>query len=323
MSYWSALFASLVFPGLLFSVAMAFWFQYLERKIVARIQRRIGPLYTGPHGLFQPLYDFLKMLFKEEIVPEDADKTYYRIAPILATVIPVYGMAFIPVVSYKCALSFEGDFLFTLFLFSLSVFTTAIAGYAVYSPYSSVGVGRLIIQYSIYESFLALSLAIASLQASSISFSGMLRYQAVHGPLVFYQPIGFVVAIVALIAKLEKPPFDLPHAKQEIVAGWMTEYSGRGLAFLKLSKDLSMVWGISLISTVYLGGPLGPLFPQTDLAGFLWFAVKCLAISLVIIFVRGVSGRMRVYGLAERLWGRVIPLVILQFIIAVLLRWYI
>lgn len=316
------LFTSLVFPGLLFSVAMAFWFQYLERKIVARIQRRIGPLYTGPHGLYQPLYDFLKMLFKEEIIPENTDKLYYRIAPILVVAIPIYGMALIPIICYKCTLSFEGDFLFTLFLFSLSVFTTAIAGYAVYSPYSSVGVGRLIVQYSIYESFLALSLAIAALQTSIIDFSGLLQYQSIHGPLVFYQPIGFVVAIIALIAKLEKPPFDLPHAKQEIVAGWMTEYSGRGLAFLKLSKDLSMVWGIALISTVYLGGPLGPLFPEAGLVGLLWFAIKCLAISLVIIFVRAVSGRTRVYGLAERLWTRVIPLVVLQFIIAVLVRWY-
>lgn len=311
------LFVSLVFPGLAFTAAMAFLYEYIERKLRARIQRRIGPLYAGPGGVLQPFYDFLKLLLKEELPPENVDPLYYRLAPVLAAVVPVYGMTFIPVYRVWLSEQFPGDYVFTIFLFSFAVFATAAAGYAVYSPYTYLGVGRLVVQYSIYESFFALALALASLQTGALSFAGLLSYQEAHGPLALYQPLGLAAAAVALLAKLEKTPFDLPHAKQEIVAGWMTEYSGRGLALLNLSKEMSAVWGTALIAAVYLGGPLGPM---EGLLGPLWFLVKMLAAYLVLVFASSLAGRVRVYGLAEKLWGSVLPLVLAQFALILLLR---
>jgi len=316
------LFNVLVFPGVLFSCAMAFWLQWLERKIVARVQKRIGPKFTGPSGLLQPIYDFLKLLSKEEILPEHVDKLYFRLAPVLAVTVPVFGMLFIPITGVKTMFNFEGDFLLILLLFSFSVFATATAGYAVFSPYTSVGVGRHIVQYSIYESFMALSLVLAAFQASTLSIYGLLEYQMLKGPLVLYQPLGFVVAVLALIAKLEKPPFDLPHAKQEIAAGWLTEYSGRGLAFLKLYKDLSMVYGISILAVTYFAGPLGPMFSANPtVMGLIYFGLKTLFIALIIILIRSIAARVRVYGLAEHFWIKAAPLVLFQMIIAFAARW--
>jgi len=309
------LFNVLVFPGVVFSCAMAFWFEWLERKITARVQRRIGPSFTGPRGLLQPFVDVLKLLLKEEMQIEEAEILFFRLAPILAVTIPTYGMLFIPITGLRTMFNFEGDIFVVLFLFSLSVFMTALAGYAIFSPYTVIGVGRLIVQYSIYESLMALSLSLVAFQANTLSINGVLKYQGKHGPLILYQPLGFIVAILALLAKLEKPPFDLPQAKQEIVAGWLTEYSGRGLAFLKMYKDLSMVYGVSIVTTMYLAGPLGPLFNVLpSILGFTYFGLKALATSILIILISSTAARVRVYGLAGRFWIRGILLLLLQFI---------
>lgn len=319
-----AIFQCLVFPGLLFSVAMAFWFEFIERKVTARVQARVGPLYTGPRGLLQPLVDFLKLLIKEEIVPRNCDELIYHLAPILAVTVPLFGMCYIPVVTASMPLSFQGDILLVLLLLALAALTIALTGYAATTPYTSVGVGRLLLQYTMYESIFALSLASVALQASTISFAGILEYQANHGPMVIYQPIGFIVALIALLAKLEKRPFDLPHAKQEVVAGWMTEYSGRSLAYLRLYSDLSMTWGISLLTVFYLGGPLGPFYETLGpIAGFCWFGLKALILSLIITIISASSGRIRVAGLARIFWGRLYPLILLQIFLSLILRWFI
>ncbi len=318
----TAVFAALVFPGLLFTFLMGLFFEYVERKLVARVQRRIGPLYAGPGGVLQPLYDFVKLLVKEELPPEGVDRLYYWLAPLLAAAAPAYGMAFIPVSSFRLSIDTPYDYVFTLFLFSFAVFATAAAGYAVYSPYTAMGVGRLVVQYSVYEAIFASTLALASLQTGATSFRGLIEYQALHGPLALYQPLGLAAAVVALLAKLEKTPFDLPHAKQEIVAGWMTEYSGRGLAFLHIAKDMSAVWGSALIVAVYLGGPLGPLYGALGgLVDAAWFVAKMVAVYAAVAFISSLAGRVRVRGLAEKIWGALLPLVFVQFLVVVALRW--
>ncbi len=316
------IFQALVFPGLLFTVAMAFWFEYIERKVTARVQSRVGPLYTGPRGLLQPVIDFLKLLGKEELEPRGADKLLFHLAPVLAVTIPIFGMAYVPVASTSMPLNFQGDVLLVFLLLALSTLTIAIAGYSAITPYTSLGVGRLLIQYSMYESVFALCLAAVAVQTSSVSLEGIVSYQAEHAPLAIYQPIGFVVSLIALLAKLEKRPFDLPHAKQEIAAGWLTEFSGRSLAYMRLYSDLSMTWGISLVTVFYLGGPLGPGYPALGpLAGFFWFGLKALLVSVVITLVSASSARVRVVGLAKRFWGRLFSLALLQLLLVFLLRW--
>ncbi|MEM4789982.1 MAG: complex I subunit 1 family protein [Thermofilum sp.] len=312
---------SLVFPGVLFTAAMAFWFEYIDRKVTALVQRRVGPQATGPGGLLQPLYDFLKLLGKEELVSEKADKVALRVGPVLAVTLPIYGMLYIPIVSTDPPLGFSGDLLLIFLLLAFSALSVALVGYAALSPYTVLGVGRFIAQYAMYEAVFMLCLVSAALQASTLSVSGLVTYQAARGWLALYQPIGFVAALLSLLAKLEKKPFDLPHAKQEIVAGWATELSGRSLAFMRLYEDLSMTWGIALLATVYLGGPLGPGFPELGpLAGFAWFGLKTFTLSVLVALISASMARVRVYGLVKTFWERTLLLVLLQIGLAWLLR---
>lgn len=312
----------LVFPGIVFTAAMAFWFEYIERKVTARVQRRVGPQFTGPAGLFQPLYDFLKLLGKEELLNQGGDKVALRVAPVLAVTFPIYGMLFIPIVSEKPPLGFDGDLLLIILLLAFSALSTVLVGYAALSPYTLIGVGRFVTQYAMYEAIFMLCIVSAALQASTLNMQGLLAYQAKNGWLAIYQPLGFTAATISLLAKLEKRPFDLPHAKQEVVAGWLTELSGRNLAYMRLYEDLSMTWGIALLAAVYLGGPLGPGFPLLGpLAGFLWFGLKTLLMSVLISLISASAARVRVYGLVQTFWEIVFPLVILQVGLAWVLRW--
>jgi NADH-quinone oxidoreductase subunit H len=316
------LFYSLVFPGVIFTAAMAFWFEYLERKVTAWVQRRVGPLLSGPRGLLQPLYDFLKLLGKEELLPRTTDPAVLAPALLLAVTVPIYGMLYVPIISTTPPLGFEGDILLVLLLLAISALSISLVGYAALSPYTVVGVGRFIAQYTMYEAVFMFCIAAAAIQASSLSMSGLISYQQAKGWLVLYQPVGFVAAFTSLLAKLEKKPFDLPHAKQEIVAGWMTELSGRSLAFARVYEDLSMTWGIALLAAIYLGGPLGPGFPDVSpLLGFAWFGLKALLLSILIALVSATLVRIRVYGLPRIFWRGIYPLVLLQVALAWLLRW--
>ena len=316
------LFYSLVFPGLIFTAAMAFWFEYLERKVTAWVQRRVGPQFTGPGGLLQPLYDFLKLLGKEELLPRTIDTAVLTPSLLLAVTVPIYGMLYVPTVSTAPPLGFEGDVLLVLLLLAISALSVSLVGYAALSPYTVIGVGRFVAQYTMYETVFMFCIAAAAIQASSLSISGLISYQQSKGWLALYQPIGFVAAFTSLLAKLEKKPFDLPHAKQEIVAGWMTELSGRSLAFARIYETLSMTWGIALLAVIYLGGPLGPGFPDVSpLLGFAWFGAKTLALSIFITLVSATLVRVRVYGLPRIFWRGVYPLVLLQTVLAWLMRW--
>lgn len=311
-----------LFPGIVFTAAMALWFEYIERKVTALVQRRIGPQLTGPGGLFQPLYDFLKLLGKEELVVERADTIALRAGLVLAVTLPIYGMLYIPVISVNPPLSFEGDIPLIFLLLAFSAIAVALIGYAALSPYTLLGVGRFVTQYAMYEIVFMLCIVSAVLQTSTLSVSGLIAYQAAKGWLVLYQPLGFAAALLSLLAKLEKKPFDLPHAKQEIVAGWTTELSGRNLAYVRLYEDLSMTWGIALLATVYLGGPLGIGFPElSPLAGFAWFGLKTFLLSAVVALISASMARLQVYGLARTFWERILPLVLLQMSLAWLLRW--
>jgi len=311
-----AIVRAILFPGLVFASAFGLFLEWVERRAVARMQWRIGPKFTGKWGLLQPLYDILKLLYKREVVPEAADPLIFRLAPALSLGVPVFGLAIMPYAGPKSPLGFEGDLVLVLLALSFGAFVTALAGYAALTPYTTVGVGRHVVQYSVYESLMSIAIVLAAIQAGTISLSGLVEYQAAKGPLILYQPLGFVVAVLALMAKLEKQPFDLPEAKQEIVAGWLTEYSGRGLAFFRLYKDVMLLFGASIIAVAYLGGPLGPGYAASPALAAFYFLLKVIAVSMVIFIIRAMAARIRVLGLGEYFWVRLAPLLIIQALVA-------
>jgi NADH-quinone oxidoreductase subunit H len=313
----------LTFPGLTFFVCVAFLFEWLERKTAARMQGRLGPVVTGPFGILQPVADFFKLTAKQEIIPEYADRFVLSWGPPLYFAAPAIGIAFIPVVGPSPVLGHPLDLLFVLFIFSFSALMATLLGYASAGRYSTIAIGRLVLQYTGYEVPMILSLITPSVLAGSLSIEGIV---AAQGSVwyVLLAPVAFAVFIVAALAELEKPPFDIPSAKTEIVGGWMTEFSGSALAYVKLTKDLGYVFLSALAVALFLGGPSGPVLTQVAVAQealfTIYFMVKLFAVGFLIFAIRTALARVKI-GQATRLfWTVLTPLSLVQIGVALLLR---
>ncbi|WP_440059417.1 complex I subunit 1 family protein [Thermogladius sp. 4427co] len=313
----------LVIAGIILTFAyimIAQFLEWVERKTIARLQRRIGPFYTGPFGLLQPYLDILKLLFKEEVYPADSELAYLRLGIMLATVAPLFGLMFIPVFSPIQLIGSSSDWIAIFIAFAILTLSLVIIGLYSITPFTLVGTGRLIVQYSLYEFILLATITLAFVQASTTSISGLLSYEFEKGPIIIYQPLGFIVSVYAVIAKLEKPPFDLPHAKQEIAAGWLTELSSRNLAFAKLSRNLDMLYTLSLITLVFLGGGEGPFSDTPFLWGF-YFMLKLVMLTVLIAVIEALSVRSRYVLLPRRLWLFSAVLIIIQYVGVLAFKW--
>jgi NADH-quinone oxidoreductase subunit H len=313
----------LLFPGLTFFVWLAFLFEWLERKTAARVQGRRGPVVTGPYGILQPVADFFKLSAKEEIVPEEADAFVLRWGPALYFAAPAIGIAFIPVIGGQSILYNDLDLLFMVFVLAFSTLMAAMLGYASAGRYSTVAIGRLVVQYSSYEVPMLISMITPAVLAGSLSIEGVV---AAQNPLwyIFILPFAFGVFIVASLAELEKPPFDIPSAKTEIVGGWMTEFSGNTLAYVKLTKNLSYVFLSALAVSLFLGGPGGPVLSQdaTLQAVFYtaYFLIKLFAVGFVIFVIRTALARVRIDQASKLFWTVLTPISLAQLAFAILLR---
>lgn len=313
---------AIVFPGLIFTITVAMLFDWLERKTVARMTGRVGPLVAGPRGLFQPLADFLKLLYKEEILPSYADKTVFRFAPGLFFMAPLITILFVPIAGPSAIASFPMDLLFIIFVLAFATFVVAVLSYSSASSYTTVASGRLVLQYVSYEIPLVISIITPALLVRSLSVEGIVASQSTWWNILL-APISFAVFIIALLAELEKPPFDIPSAKTEIVAGWMTEFSGRALGFLKLTKQISLVFGASLAVALFLGGPLGPV-PTGPIPSAIFYTVyfllKLFGVGLLIFTIRTALTRLRIVDAAVLFWRILLPLSLLQAFLVLWLR---
>ncbi len=313
----------LVFPGLTFFVWLAFFFEWLERKTAARMQGRRGPVVTGPYGILQPVADFFKLAAKEEIIPAEADTFVFRWGPALYFAAPAIGIAFIPVIGYQSVLYNPLDLLFMLFVLTFSTLMATLLGYASAGRYSTIAIGRLVIQYTSYEVPLIISLITPAILAGSLSIAGIVSAQS-SAWFVFFAPAAFGVFIVATLAELEKPPFDIPEASTEIVGGWMTEFSGNALAYIKLTKNLSYVFLSALAVSLFLGGAGGPvLFSDANLQAAVYafyFLVKLFAVGFLIFAIKTALARVRIDQAAKLFWTVLTPLSLAQLALVVLIR---
>ena len=314
------IFEAIVFPGVLFTIGMGFLFDWLDRKTAARMQGRIGPKIAGPSGILQPLADFLKLLFKEEVIPSHADKVIFLFAPALYFLAPLLSMLFIPILGLTPIAGFEYDILAILFLLAYAAFVVAILSYSSASSFTTIATGRLVLQYVSYEIPLVLAIITSVLYTRSLSVEGIVAAQSKLWN-IFVMPFAFAVYIIALMAELEKPPFDIPSAKTEIVAGWLTEFSGRALAFLKLTKEVSYVFGSALAVSLFLGGPLGPIFPGLPVAAlyFTYFMIKLLAVGFLIFVLKTALARIKIGQATELFWKILTPVSLAQIVLVLVL----
>jgi NADH-quinone oxidoreductase subunit H len=288
----ASLFHMLVFPGFLFLILFALSAEYVDRKLYAKLQNRVGPPW------FQPLADFVKLAAKEDLVPAVADPTMFQVTPVVALTAVVTAFFYIPVWRHEALFSFDGDVIVVLYLLMIPTITFFLGGWYSRSVFSMLGAARAILQLFAYEIPFFLGILGPALLANSWSLSHIAHYYQEHWGRALLNVTGLVVSLVALLGKLERVPFDIPEAETEIVAGSFTEYSGRLLALFRLTISIEMIVGATLIAAVFV--PFG-----LDLGGALGFPVyvaKVLVIVGSLAVARSVFARLRIDQMINFCW---------------------
>lgn len=293
----------LFFPGGLFLLGLGLVYEWVDRKLLARLQNRIGPRW------FQPLADTIKLLSKEEVMPQGVNPWLFIGLPVVALAGTLTAALYVPVLGLAPAYSLPGDLIIALYLLSLLTLATGLAGANTQDRFSLIGATRTLTQLFAYEAPFLMALLGPAIVAGSWQISQINEYAGEHW-LILTQFVGFVVALVGLMGKLELPPFDAPEAETEIVAGALTEYSGRGYALFRLAKNVELVVGITLVAAFYLGGLNNPLA----------FILKTLALLLLIVGFQSVMTRLRLDQTVGLWWRYGALLVLAQWLVVGLVK---
>ncbi|MCB2227945.1 MAG: NADH-quinone oxidoreductase subunit NuoH [Desulfarculaceae bacterium] len=289
-----------------------------ERKLLGRLQIRLGPNRAGFHGSLQPIADVIKMITKEDVHPRGVDLFLYLFAPavtactafMIAAVVP-FGPGF-TLLGYRIepmVIDLNVGVLYALAFSSLGVYGVTLGGWASNSKYSLLGAVRAAAQMISYELPLALSLVPVVMLAGSLRLVDIVEAQA-RLPFVLVQPVGFVIFLIAAFAEAKRIPFDLPEAENELMAGFHTEYSGMRFGLYFLGEYVNMVVLGSLVTVFFLGGWHGPLLPP-----LLWFLIKVLALVFFMIWSRGTLPRLRWDQLMGFCWKVLTPLALINIVI--------
>jgi NADH-quinone oxidoreductase subunit H len=311
-------FRVLIFPGFTFLFFFTMFCDWMERKIEARMQNRMGPTFTGPAGILQPFADVVKLLTKEDIVPRGAKKTVFRLAPILSFSIIVFALSFLPIDGSAVIpnSSFAGDLIFVMALITIANFFLFLSGWASANPYGDIGATRVLTQFLGYDIPLVLLALAPAFLAGSLTISTIAASQTI--PFILLAPWAFVLFVITLQAELEKDPFDIPHAESEVVGGLETEFCGGKLAFLRLTRDTQIVLGAALVVELFLGGPNGPVFFGLPAFWyFLWFVLKLLAVVVITEYVTCLFARLRIDQVLTVNWKVLLPLSVLSLTLTV------
>ncbi len=241
----------------------------VERKVMADMQVRLGPMRVGPHGLLQPIADAVKLLLKEDIIPESADQLVFWGAPLISVTAAMLALAALPIGPFFQIADLNIGLLYILGISSLGIFGIVLGGWASNSHYSLMGALRSAAQLVSYETSAGMAIVGALLLAGTLSTRGIVQEQSDTGWwFIFVAPVGFFIYLVASIAETNRAPFDMPEAESELVAGYMTEYSGFRWALYFLAEYTNMVVVASIATTLFLGGWMRP-FANTRAFNFL------------------------------------------------------
>jgi NADH-quinone oxidoreductase subunit H len=303
-------------------------FAYLtlfERRVLARMQTRIGPNRAGPWGLLQPVADGIKLIFNEELIPKQADKVLFILAPVITVVPALIILAVIPFGpevtlfgrSYYLGLASNVNVgvLYILAVASIAVYGIVIAGWASGNKYALMGGVRSTAQMVSYELALALAFVGPIMLAGSMSIDAIIEGQR---QLVWYflvQPLGFVIFVIAMVAEINRSPFDMPEAEQELVAGYHAEYSGMKFALFFMAEYGKMIAVSFIAATIFLGGYLGPFLDRWPLLGPIYLFIKVVALLFFIVWLRATFPRFRYDQLMAFGWKVLLPLGLLNVVI--------
>jgi NADH-quinone oxidoreductase subunit H len=295
---------------LILVVVNALMLTWLERKVSAHIQRRIGPKEVGPFGLIQPIADALKLLGKEILTPVNVDKPLYYLAPILIFIPVIVSFVVIPFDTCLQVKDINVGILVILAFSSLSVLSILLAGWGSNNKYSLIGSLRSVAQNISYEIPLLLSILPVIFMTNSLSLKDIVEVQREGWFIWKWQFFAFLIYFIAGLSETNRTPFDLPEAESELVAGYITEYSGMRFALFFLAEYTSILI-ISAVATVFfLGGYLGPILP-----GFIWFFIKTYFLVFVIMWFRWTFPRVRFDQLLNFSWKILIPAAFINLLV--------
>ncbi len=324
-----ALITEWIIKSVILVLVMTAGFAYVtlfERKVLARMQVRIGPNRAGPFGILQPVADGIKLIFKEELIPANANKLIFILAPVITVVPALIITAVVPwggtvnlfgrAVSLDLASNINVGVLWILSVTSISVYGITLAGWSSNNKYAMLGGLRSTAQMISYELALGMAYVGPILLAGSMSLNDIVNAQ-LRVPFIVYQPLAFVVFIASALAEINRAPFDMPEAEQELTAGYHTEYSGMKFALFFMAEYIKAI-GISMIgATLFLGGCVWP-FSANELGGLMGpiqlFAKTVLSL-FVIVWVRATLPRIRYDRLMALGWKIAFPVALLNVLV--------
>jgi NADH-quinone oxidoreductase subunit H len=293
---------------------------YFERKVIGHMQSRLGPMRVGWHGLLQPIADAIKLFFKEDIMPSNADKPIFYVAPLIGVLAAIGSIAVIPMWDGFSIANLNIGLLYILALSSVGSYAIILAGWASNSKYSFLGGLRSAAQVISYEIAMGLSLVGVMLMSGSANLTDIVNAQSDYW-FIFTQPVAFFVFVVAAVAETNRVPFDLPEAETELVAGYATEYSGIRFGLFFMAEYAGMFIMSALVAICFLGGWDGPdvwLFARVP--GIVWFIMKVYAFIFFYFWIRATLPRYRYDQLMSLGWKLFIPLALANIIFTGLIK---
>ncbi|MCP4569650.1 MAG: NADH-quinone oxidoreductase subunit NuoH [FCB group bacterium] len=309
--------AMIVFGALCLVALFLVWW---ERKISAHIQQRFGPMMTGWHGILQTIADALKLIQKEDIIPTLADRKVFLWAPIIVFVSAFAAYVVMPFGEGLIVSDLNIGILYIIAITTFTIIGMLMAGWSSNNKYALLGGMRSAAQAVSYEVPLVLSILGVVMVTGSMSMNDIVKAQSGWGGFhwnIFFQPLGFIIYIIAATAEANRTPFDLPEAEQELVAGFNVEYSGMKFAMFFLAEFVNMFTVSAIAVTVFLGGWNGPFLPS-----WVWFLGKTIFIVFILMLFRWTYPRLRVDQLMEFAWKVLLPLAFLNIIyVGVLAKW--
>lgn len=307
-----AVYGAVIVSTLLAIIAMALWF---ERKFAGRMQSRLGPTMVGPVGLLQSIADVIKLLQKEDIIPKNADRALFNLAPVLAALVSLGVAAVVPFSPTVIASDLDIGVIWVLAIGGLMVIPTFCAGWGSNNKFALLGGMRAIAQSVSYGVPLVLSVMVPCILAGSLSLSGIIAWQSTHHwfavwPIVPGLP-AFALYFMAMLAESNRIPFDIPEAESELVAGITTEYTGAKFTLFYMGEYIHTLVGSAVAAALFFGGWDGPFAP-----GLHWMVAKTLGLFVVVYWVRWTLLRLRADQLMNLCWKWLTPIGVLLVLAA-------
>jgi len=322
-----AILAEWTVKSLILIVLLMAGFAYLtlfERRVLARMQVRIGPNRAGPFGILQPVADGVKLIFKEELIPDRADKLVFVLAPVITLIPALIILAVVPFgppieiggreIALGIADGLNVGVLYIMAVASVAVYGITLAGWSSNNKYALLGGMRSSAQMVSYEIALGLSFIGPILLANSMSMRSIVEAQQGWW-FILVQPIGFLIFLIATVAEVNRAPFDMPEAEQELAAGYHVEYSGMKFALMFMAEYDKMIAVAAIGASLFLGGYWGPWVDQVPLLGPLYLFLKVMLILFLMIWMRATLPRLRYDRLMAFGWKVMLPLALVNVVL--------